>query len=552
MVKNFLKNSVKILNSKQTDIVSAATVIMLTVAVSKILGLIKLRMLSARFTPDELGVYLASFRLPNLLFEFLVLGALTSAFIPVFTRLLSQEKKEEAFYVATSVINIGIILTLIFSLPIFIFSKQISLFLAPGFNDAQLETMASFTKIVLLAQVIPLIIGNFLTGILQSYKRFLIPALAPIAYDIGIIVCIYFLAPKLGLYSAVYGVIFGSILFLLIQVPTVISLGYRFGFNFDFYHKGVREIGKLMLPRTIGLAASQIDATTDLILASLLGARAITIFNFAQTLQLLPILLFGSTISQAALPTLSEEIGESNPERFKTTLLTSLNQILFLVFPTSVLLLVLRIPVVRLAFGAKLFDWEATILTGKTLAAFAISIFAQSGVQILARAFYAMHDSKTPVIVGIFSVVLNIIFSVVFVYFLKFPIWSLGISTSIASIINVLVLLFSLDRKVKGFDRNLLFSSPIKIFFASVITGACLYVPMKLLDQLVFDTTRTINLIILTGVVSIIGFSVYLLLAVILKITEASLFLSGIAKIGNFRKILITSPEIIDAEKPNP
>ncbi|MBI3385348.1 murein biosynthesis integral membrane protein MurJ [Candidatus Gottesmanbacteria bacterium] len=552
MVKNFFKNSVNFLNTKQTDIVSAATVIMFTVAVSKILGVIKLRMLSARFTPDELGVYFASFRLPNLLFEFLVLGALTSAFIPVFTRFLSQDKKDEAFHVASSVINISIVLTLIFSLPIFVFSKEISLFLTPGFNSIQLETMASFTRIILIAQVIPLIIGNFLTGILQSFKRFLIPALAPIVYDIGIIVCIYFLSPKIGLYSAVYGVVVGSMLFFLIQIPMVISLGYRFGFNFDFYHKGVREIGKLMLPRSIGLAASQIDATVDLILASLLGARSITIFNFAQTLQLLPILLFGSTISQAALPTLSEEISEGNPERFKTTLLTSLHQILFLVFPASILLLVLRVPVVRLAFGAKLFDWEATILTGKTLAAFAISVFAQSGVQILARAFYAMHDSKTPVMVGIFSVVLNIALSVVFIYFLKYPVWALGISTSIASIVNVLVLLFFLDRKVQGFDRQLLLSSPLKILFASLITGAGLYIPMKLLDQLVFDTTRTINLIILTGVVSIIGFSVYLFLAVILKISEARLFLSGIAKIGNFRKILITSPEIIDAEKPNP
>ncbi len=552
MVKNFLKNSVNFLNTKQTDIVSAATVIMFTVAVSKILGVIKLRMLSARFTPDELGVYLASFRLPNLLFEFLVLGALTSAFIPVFTRLLSQDKKEEAFHVASSVINIGIVLALIFSLPIFIFSKEISMLLAPGFNETQLATMASFTRIILLAQVIPLIVGNFLTGILQSFKRFLIPALAPVVYDIGIIVCIYFLAPKIGLYSAVYGVVLGSMLFFFIQIPTVISLGYRFGFNFDFYHKGVREIGKLMLPRTIGLAASQIDATTDLILASLLGARSITVFTFAQTLQYLPIVLFGSTISQAALPTLSEEISERNQERFKTTLLTSLHQILFLVFPMSVLLLVLRIPVVRLAFGAKLFDWEATILTGKTLAAFAISVFAQSGVQILARAFYAMHDSKTPVMVGIFSVVLNIILSVFLVYFLKFPVWGLGVSTSIASIANVLVLLFFLNRKVHGFDRQLLLSSPLKIIFASLITGVCLYIPMKLLDQLVFDTTRTINLIILTGVVSIIGFSVYLFLAVILKISEARLFLSGIAKIGNFRKILITSPEIIDAEKSNP
>lgn len=549
---NFIKSSVSFLNLRQTNIISAATVIMIMVAVSKILGVIKLRMLSARFTPNELGVFLAAFRLPNLLFEFLVLGALTSAFIPVFTSLLSENKRGEAFSVSSSVINIGVLLTIIFALPIFIFAKPISVLLTPGFNSDQIELMSNFTRIILFAQVIPLIIGNFFTGILQSFKRFFIPALAPVLYDIGIILSIWFLTPYYGLYSAVYGVIFGAILFLLIQIPLIFSLGYRHKFSFNIKHPQVKEVGKLMLPRTFGLAAAQIDSTADLILASLLGARAITIFSFSQTLQQLPILLFGSTISQAALPTLSEEVSLSDKQKFKSTLLTSLHQILFLVFPASMILLILRVPVVRLAFGAKLFDWDATILTGKTLAIFSLSIFAQSAVQLLARAFYALRDSKTPVFIGIISVIINIIFSVTFVYFYRMPVWSLALSTSIASIFNACMLLLLLDKKVNKFDRIMLLSSPIKIFIASLITGICLYIPMKLLDQLVFDTTRTINLIILTAVVSLIGFSVYLLLAVILKIHEAELFISGILKIRSFRKVLITTNEIIDGETPNP
>ncbi len=552
MVKNFIKSSVSFLNLRQTNIISAATVLMIMVAVSKILGVVKLRMLSARFTPTELGVFLAAFRLPNLLFEFLVLGALTSAFIPVFTSLLSENKKDEAFAVSSSVINIGVLLAIIFALPIFIFAKPISILLAPGFNSDQIELMSNFTRIILFAQVIPLIIGNFFTGILQSFKRFFIPALAPVLYDIGIIFSIYFLAPHYGLYSAVYGVIIGAILFLLIQIPLIFSLGYRHKLNFNIRHPQVKEVGKLMLPRTFGLAAAQIDSTADLILASLLGARAITIFSFSQTLQQLPIVLFGSTISQAALPTLSEEVSLSDKQKFKSTLLTSLHQILFLVFPASMILLILRIPVVRLAFGAKLFDWDATILTGKTLAIFSLSIFAQSAVQLLARAFYALRDSKTPVIVSVISVFINVISSVIFIYFYHMPVWSLALSTSIASIFNAFMLLFLLDKKVNKFDRTTLLSSPIKIFIASLITGICLYIPMKLLDQLVFDTTRTINLIILTAVVSLIGFSVYLLLAVILKIHEAELFITGILKIRSFRKVLITTNEIIDGETPNP
>lgn len=551
MVKNFINKGVSLLSIRQTDIISAATVIMLTIAISKLLGVIKLRILSARFTPEELGVFLASFRLPNLLFDFLVLGALTSAFIPVFTRYLAKDNKNEAFSVSSSIINISILLTIIFSVPIFFFSEDISRLLAPGFSTEEIIKMASFTRIIVLAQVIPLLIGTFFTGILQSFKNFLIPALAPVVYDVGIIICILIFSPSAGLYSAVYGVVVGAILFLLIQLPTVLSFGYRPRLTMDYKHPGVKEIGKLMAPRTVGLMAYQLDSTIDLILASLIGARAVTIFTFAQTLQQLPILLFGSTIAQASLPTLSEE-STSDLKKFKSTLLTSLHQILFLVFPASVILIVLRIPIVRLAYGAKLFDWEATILTGKTLALFAVSVFAQSAVALLARAFYALHDSKTPVAISIVSVAVNIVASITFINFLQLPIWGLALSTSIASLLNAFLLLFFLNRKIKSFSVNELFISPLKIFLASVLTGICLYIPMKILDQLVFDTTRTINLIMLTTTVSLIGFTVYFLLAVILKIKEASLILGGIQRLGNFRKELTRTPEIIDGEKPNP
>lgn len=552
MVKNILKSSVGFLTDRQTNIISAATAIMFMVSAAKILGVIKLHMLSARFSPEEVGIYLAAFRLPNLIFEFLVLGALTSAFIPVITTLLSQNKKESAFSVSSSVINIGIILTLILAIPIFIYAKTISNFLAPGFNDKEISLMASFTQIVIAAQVIPLVIGNFITGLLQSFKRFLIPALAPVVYDVGVIFCIYFFSPTLGLYAPVFGVVLGAVLFLLIQLPLVYSLGFRHKLIFNINQPEVREIGKLMLPRSVGLAATQIDSTIDLVLASLLGARNITIFNFAQTLQLFPVLLFGSTIAQAALPTLSEETAISDRDKFKSILLTSLHQILFLVLPLSVILLVLRIPLVRLAYGTKLFDWNATILTGKTLAMFSISVFAQSAIQLLARAFYALHDSKTPVLVGIVSVACNVFFSIVFVCLCRFPVWSLGLSTSLASFLNAFLLLYLLDRKINYFDRKLLLGSPIKIMVASCITGICLYIPMKLLDQLVFDTTRTINLIFLTAVVTCIGFGVYMLFSVLLRINEAKLVMIGAAKIRNFRKVLFTTSEVIDGETPNP
>lgn len=540
----------KILSYKHSSVLSAALVIMVSVFLSRLLGLIRDRMLAGRFSPEELGVYFAAFRLPNLVFELLVMGALSTAFIPVFTFYLTKKDEKEAMKVASSVINLGFLLFFLFSLPIVIFTKEISMFLAPGFNEQQLALMVSFTRIMVLAQVFPLIFGNFLTGILQSYKSFLIPSLAPVIYNVGIILGIIFLTPSYGLYGPVFGVVLGAFLFMLIQLPITFSFGYRHFPIIDLFHPGVREVGRLMVPRTLGLAVSQIDTTVDLILSTLLGARAVTIFNFAQHLQQVPVGLFGATIAQAALPTLTREKAKENLEEFKKILLSSFHQILFLVLPASIILIVLRIPSVRLVFGASRFDWEATVLTGKTLAFFAISVFAQAEVQLLARGFYALYDSRTPVLIGVFSVFLNTILSILFIQYFHFPVFALGLSTSIASIVNFLLLLFYLDKKVLGFDKLRLFLPALKMFLAAGITGVFLYLPMKLLDKLVFDTTRTLNLLLLTGIATSIGLSVYLFLAWFLDIEEVKTFVDLVKRVGKLKQLVFeTQREVIEGKE---
>ena len=304
-----------------------------------------------------------------------------------------------------------------------------------------------------------------------------------------------------------------------------------------------------MLPRTFGLGISQIDTTVDLILASFLGSRSITIFNFAQHLQQVPIGLFGATFAQATLPTLSISAAKHEMENFKEAFLASLNQILFFVLPASVMLMVLRIPIVRLVFGAAKFDWAATVSTGRTVSFFAVSIFAQSLVQLFARGFYALYDTKTPVIIGSISVVVNTVLSVVFVRFLNLPVWSLAISTSVASVINLLLLAISLHVKIKGFNLQKLLIPPFKMFLASFVTGIFLYIPLKLLDQLVFDTTRVVDLIMLTGVAMISGLSVYIFLAWFLDIEEVGLFFRLLKKMKTVPQIFANpSSELVNGD----
>lgn len=527
--------------NKQASVRSAATVLIIMVFTSRILGLLRDRMLAARFSPDELGVYLAAFRLPNLLFELLVMGALTSAFIPVYTKYITQGKQQEGWRISNTVITICCIIFACIALPILIWTKEVSHFIAPGFSDAQVGQMIGFTRFMVIAQVFPLLIGNFFTGILQSHTLFFIPAIAPVVYNIGIIIAVAGLSTSIGLWAPVVGVGIGAVLFMVIQIPSLIRLGYRSRIAVDIHNQGVREIGKLMVPRTIGLAVSQVDTTVDLILSTLLGARMVTVFNFAQHLQQLPIGLFGATVAQAAFPLLSQASASEDKDKFAKTLYSALNQIIFFIMPVSVLFIVLRIPIVRLVFGASRFDWQATVLTGMTLSMFAISLSAQAISQLLTRGFYALYDTKTPVIIGVVTILINTVFSVVFVQVYKLPVWSLGLSTSIASIINVSLLVVYLGKRIGLGTMAHMFYTPFKIIIASLLTGLALYIPLKLFDQLVFDTTRTLGLMLLTGVASFTGLAVYVFLVWMFDVREVKTFFNMISQIRRPKQIILES-----------
>lgn len=547
MVKLF-KHTIALFSKSQNNILSASSVIMMMVALSRILGLFRDRLLAARFSPGDLGVYYAAFRLPNMIFELLVMGALSTAFIPVFTTYLETRGKKDAFRMASTVMNIGTLFFAIGSIPLLVFSKQVSFLLAPGFNGKQVELMASFTQIMIVAQVFPLIIGNFLTGMLQSYRNFLLPSLAPVVYNIGIIMGIIFLSPVIGLYAPVIGVVIGSILFMLVQIPVIVSFGYRHSWNFSFRDAGARQVGRLMLPRTLGLAVSQIDTTADLILSTLLGSAAVTTFNFAQHLQQVPIGLFGASIAQASLPSLASFHAKKDTEGFKTIFLSSFHQIMFLVVPLSSIFIVLRIPIVRLVFGAStLFDWGSTVVTGKALAYFSISLFAQATVHLLARSFYALHDTKTPVYIGGFSVLINVVFSVLFVVVWHMDVWTLGLSTSISSIANMALLLFYLEKKIGGFSKYQLYIQSFKIILSGLVTGVFLYIPLKLLDQLVFDTTKTFNLFLLTSISTVIGLSVYVFLAWFLDVPQVNNVMKLFSKVKSLHGVMFdTTQEMVN------
>jgi len=325
----------------------------------------------------------------------------------------------------------------------------------------------------------------------------------------------------------------------VIQIPPLLKLGYRQRLTMDVKNEGVREIGKLMLPRTAGLAVSQVDTTVDLMLSSLLGARMVTVFSFAQQLQQLPIGLFGATVAQAAFPLLSQASASDDKEQYMKTITSAINQIMFFIMPISVLFIVLRIPIVRLVFGASRFDWEATVLTGVTLSAFSISLSAQALSQLITRGFYALYDTMTPMIIAVITIALNTILSIIFVQVLHYPVWALGLSTTIASFFNIAFLLIFLERRLGKKVLVQMMTTPAKIVVASILTGVALYVPLKLFDQLIFDTTRTFGLLLLAGVSSVIGLSVYMFFVWMFGVTEAKSFMALLTKFRHPKQIIL-------------
>ena len=555
MPRDFLKRSLGLLFKQQSNILSAAAVIMATIIFSQILGLVRQRLLVAIFgASDTLGVYLASTRLPDFLFQLIIAGALSSAFIPVFSDYLVKGKEAEGHRVASTLLILSLLVFTAFSLILFIFAREFSSLMAPGFSSGQLNMMAGLTRIVIFGEIL-FIVGSFLSAILQSYNHFFIPGIAAALYNFGIILGIVILSPFVGISSAAYGVILGAFIFVLVQVPLVKKLGFSFrpAVSFDWIKtSGVMDIAKLIWPRTLSIAIFQLGTIITVTLVSFLQnpGRSYVIFDYAQTLAFAPVALFGQAIAQAAFPVLSKEKDRLND--FKITFVTSFNQMLYLVLPFSVLFLVLRIPIVRLIFGAAQFDWQATVLTGRTLAYFSISIFAQALVYLVSRGFYALHDTKTPLVIGAFSTIFMILLGAVFIFIYHAGVESIAFAYSVASILNLLILFIFLDRKTGGFDKLSLAKTVSKIFLSSALTAFALYIPIKLLDQLVFDTTKTVNLIFLTGISSFAGLSLYLFLTWLFDLKEATMYILLFKKIGDWRQILTRSEETIEATRINP
>lgn len=545
MVKKFFHQSKNLLNRQNNSILSAATIIAASYLGSAVLGLIRNRLLASHFfggLEADLDVYFAAFVIPDTIFQLLVVGALSAAFIPIYQEYAHQSKKKANNLANAALTSLGLILSLVI-LTIIIFAQPLASLIS-HFPSHQLQLMANLIRLMSVAQLF-FAVSAFLTGVLQARKRFLIPAIAPIFYNLGTIFGILTLSSSLGIYSAAIGVVFGAFLHMLVQLPFTKNLGFSPRFYFRPRHSGVKQLFHLMPPRTAALGLSQIERWVAVNLTSLLTAGSLSIFNFARQLYTLPISLFGVSLGQASFPVLSSSVHHPDKKKNFTRILSqSVLQIFYLALPASVLILILRIPLVRLAFGASNFPWQATLLTGKALAFLAISIAPQAVNQLLTRSFHALKDTRTPLRVSLFTIIFFITSA-----FLASKTFNLGVigitlSLSLSNLLNFFFLYLLLKKRLPSLH---LFRPIFQMLLVTFFMTISLWLPFRFFDQFVFDTTRTLPLILLTTIVSSMGLAVYLFFSFLFKIPQLQQFLQLISRLGNWRHVLVQSDEVISS-----
>ena len=533
-MEDLITRGKKLINSQQNTVLSAATLIMIMIVVSRILGLIRQRVLANYFVPSDLSLFFAAFRLPDLIFEVLVFGTFTSAFIPVFSKALRDGKKR-AWEIAGRVVTIGLLIFACAAIILAIWAPQIYSAIAPGFGDGQTIQIANLARILFAAQGF-FVISYVLTGVLESLRRFLVPALAPIFYNIGIILGTVFLTPYLGLMAPAVGVVIGAAAHFLIQFPLSRKLGFRFIWDFK-NDEEVKKVGTLALPRVIDLAFDQIGKTAELFLSSIISQAAYTYYIFANTLQLLPVTLVGTSLAKAILPMLSRADGDM--KEFRRILHIAIFQAIFLTLPLAATLIVLRIPIVRLVYGTKIFDWNATVQTGMVLSIYAVAIVTQTLMSILSRAFFALHDTKTPVKISFIGLGLLVAGDFLLVKGFGLPVWALAASFGFSTYIEAVILSILIHKRVGDIINKNFFIHLTKIASATIISGFAMFFLIKFFDRwywiqqvtsvpfekFVLDTRYTLNVLILTVLSFAIGMVIYMSLSLLFKIDEAGYFL---------------------------
>jgi putative peptidoglycan lipid II flippase len=524
MIKRLFKFS-------STSITSAALLLGVASFLSRLLGLLRVRIFANKFGAGlDLDMYYAAFRIPDLVFSIIIMGAVSSAFIPIFTQ--ARIKKKDYWRLANNFLHSFSLLILFVAILLIIFAPHLVKMIAPGF-DLEAQKLTTLLTRIMLLQPILLSISGIISGILQSFKIFFAYAISPIVYNVGIIFGAVFLTPKYGIIGLAWGVVLGSALHLLIQIPSLKSCNFQYHFVLDFKDKLMKKIVKLTIPRSISLAALQINYIAITAIASTLTIGSIAIFNYANDIQFVPLGLIGIAYAAAAFPSLASSYAKKKKEKFKKTFSTTLLEIIYLVLPITVLFFVLRNEITGVLLKTGQFGQSEVLLTSAAIGIFCIGIPFQSLIPFLSRTFFAVQNTIIPLIVNLFATGINIALAI---YLVRLPnlfsfmnlsgdkrILALPLALSLAAIINVVLLLTFLSIKLKGIK----FKNILSRIFKFVLINAFLFAVVNLIKNLGYRyLSQDVLSMLLIGFVSgAIGLLLYFSLSYVFKIKEVNTIL---------------------------
>ncbi len=457
------------------QIARAAGVVMAAFVLSNLAGLARQILVSQAFgTGAAIDAFNAASRLPDLLFNLVAGGALGSAFIPTFTGFLAKGERKRAWHLASSIANLVTITLLLTSVIAYAFATPIVRhILAPGFSPEQQALTVSLLRVLLIS---PLIFGlsGLVMGILNAHQRFLLAALAPTMYWLGMIFGVLVWAPRWGIFGLAWGAVLGAALHLGVQIPGLLKLpGKAYHLTLGLRDAAVREVGQLMAPRVLGVAIVQLNFWINVVLASSQPKGSLTAIQIAWAVMTMPQVVIAQSIAIAALPTFSAQVARQEIAAMRRALAGTLRGVVLLALPSAVGLILLRKPIIVLLFQRGEFNAHSTALVAWALLWYTLGLVSHSVVEIVSRAFYALHDTKTPVLVGSVAMSLNVGLSFAFVALFNALGWmphgGLALANTVATTLEMSGLLFLMRRRLQGLESRHLSAGIVQAVIASVV-----------------------------------------------------------------------------------
>lgn len=504
----------------RAQVTRAAVVVMAAILASRILGFLRERAVAEVFgRTAATDAFFAAFALPDLMYQLLVGGALSSAFIPVFTQYLAKDEEKEAWHVASTFLNATFLILLAVMVLGVVFTPALAPFVGVGFTGENRELL-----ILLMRATFPAVfftaLAGLCIGVLHSYKSFVAPAFGPIIYNLCQILGAYLLGPVVGIMAMAIGTVVGAVGNFSLQLPEVWRRAagkYKPALNFR--HPGIRRMVRLMLPAILGLSIAQVNTILSQNLASTLEEGSIVALRLSNRLINFPLGIFAMGISTAVFPTLAELAAKGEREEFVRTLSFGLRIVFFITIPSAVGMAALRVPIVRLLFESGEFTTADSLVTAFALLFFVPGLFAQAALQVTTRGFYSLQDTQTPVKIGFLAVVANLLLSLAFLRWTSLGAGGLALAYSLSSLVNVVLAFVLLGRRLPGLINGALFAAIGKSLAASLLMGLSAAWTASLIGGYI-DPARKMGQAVQTlGAISV-GVVVYAVLAAVLRMDE--------------------------------